>query len=537
MGVSKMLMGNASVRCSTLQAAQCMQLVSNVQYQSKMNAEAVNKLKEDLLTCDICESEAFYGGADFHSLPCPCQHPICESCLQNIVKKQKAHALPLCPWCRQPFEFQETGKLPTLRFAAHLAEKLKSIPKKGKTAVKNLPSRGRPIKEKKEHEKRLFIRKLTNIPSNLVVACAGLGGVFYGHLSRTYGIVQINAMTGNMLFFGDAHSCYDDMTHNGKELYTVNITQQSVEVYRDTKCLRKWSCAKKPPIYTRIALCPGGRLAVWAQIPQERIIHFTSYGTTLLVANHGRSDKHLIELLGDAAVMTIFKNSVWLLNRRDNHLWEIPMEQSIDAISYKKPIQRLKIGCFSNAFHWGQDLILFKMGELIKMIDLKEIKAMSENGQQGMSIKPTINNIIGSVCKKSDGVVISSDGSMLVKDQDGSLSLYSLLSSTGKTEAVEIAREAVEGPEYKSIHEVIESKMRSFEQTCYLKLGTAVFNLILLTVFFIFLWRFNWLTNHLRFIEKELRTVCQYGNEYFPALMRSYGWSNLYISVCEFEMV
>ena len=439
-----------------------------------MELQEIEQLKETLLTCTICEYPAFHDNTDFHILPC--QHTICEECVNGLVKRRKNRDPLLCPYCREPFNLPKSGKLPTFRYAVELSAELENASAAANNRVKSASSQNHESKP----DGITRLRKFSCAEASCLIQHAGKNGKFYLHTScNDTGLSYINvAGEAKINRFGNLDSHYACIVLIGELLYTANLTEGCIEVYKNEKLLRSWPhkyllCS----MCTKLTACPENQLRLTLLVHDHVCrAHYTESGNLVALEEQEPGGFYKI---GWCNIEIPIKDSLWVFKCNDEHLWEIPMTTTDGTVYYKKPIKRCKIGDYTSVCKWGEDKILFTVGNQVKEINLANISSRKNNdasrkqrGRAAREVQPTVHNLLTSVYQESQRLHVSDDGYVVLQGGDY-ITSYKLSHLTQEL-PVEIVTKPSSDP-----------KPSLCEKFCQLILFFAIFSLFLVFVNFV----------------------------------------------------
>ena len=517
-----------------------------------MELSDIEDIEKDFLTCEICEELAFHDETDFHILQC--QHTICEGCVDSLVEKKKNHEPLLCPWCRQEFSIPEDGKLPTFRFAANLFAALQVLKKKKPPAKPKLKKVKTPNQDQKKQAARITPLNAFNYETIFFkIHVAGRDGKFYGkHSGDGKGLSYINILSdGRVIRFGNMQSVYPGMVFIDGELYAFNETQGYIEVYRNEELTRSWHVQGSNWItrffwtyfyanlvcVSKLDVSPGNQICLSYAVHNDiHLVMFSQHGQPVSLAKpNPRWENQVVRLL-TCCKQFHFQSSVWILNLIDDHLWEIPVEEIGDEISYTEPIKHCKIGKCSSCCQLEEGKILFTIGKLVKVVNLAEFcsqrnentRSASRSRQQGHAdkeVKPAVHNLLTSVYQEDRGLVVSEDGYVVMYDDEG-ITSYKLDQQEKEVppQPLTLSHTIISGPEYPTYREIVSRTCDKYFQKAadFVDLVASTFiKAVLLMVLVAYYCQYSF--------AQALTDVC---NDIQP-FGGSYGWANLYVSLCE----
>ena len=424
-----------------------------------MELADIEKLQEKFFTCEICDEPAFHDKTDFHILPC--QHTICEGCVNGLIERKQNNEPLLCPWCRQDFSVPEGGKLPTFRYAADLLLEFNAMKTAKYAIMKEVSEQSTPNSasqnQKSKHGKILLLKKLNFELFSYNIWWPGTGGKFYGRPSHYgKGLSYINILDkAKITRFADKRYTYAGMAFIDEELFTFNVTKGRIEVYKNGVFIRMWKvCPSGPNTCFNLGAVLSRYLRLIVALPNGSfcILHFTANGDLIETAQTTFDWSFFLLISCEVT----YQGSSWLIIYEDTCLWEIPIEKRNGKIYYKNPVKHCQIGEYTSACKFGEGKIAFAVGKSVKIIDLADFSSQrnrdrtdrKQRGRATKEVKPTVHNLLTDVYQKSHRLIISEDGYVVMQGEDESTSVYQLVPSDKdiQVETVTLSHEKIPGP-------------------------------------------------------------------------------------------
>ncbi|KAF6039452.1 hypothetical protein EB796_002244 [Bugula neritina] len=499
-----------------------------------MDSEKLKTLKERFLLCQICEEDAPFR-SELRSLPC--QHNMCGKCMKEMVKRRRV----VCPFCRKEFHLPKTGKFPLFRYAAELAEFLDT--------QNDQQAKPREFKPKRaEKIQAAFLSELDYCGQKEV------GFVLYSNThpegSLNEGVYSINILNGNVQSFAHQQSWYSKAIFLDDELYVFNHTKKYIEVYRDELLVRKW-CVQGVARCCLMVKHPFRGILFVGITDFNRLFpqHFDSTGHATFCIFNGFIEiiKRFLRITPFGCVHS-YKNSIWM--HMDDSIWQVPVKEEANYMCYDLPIEKFKIPdrCIRSC-SWGEEAIIFDtmFSNSLLVLDLSRVNCKSACTVEAYhpgKLKHTLERANAAVMEEfkissnpTTGffylrrIAASPDNFLAVYENIGSLNVYQLVSNKAEKSTpvqLRINAEPKPGPNYSTFRQKIHRtylEVKQYIDETYTELAKLIFTFLLIIVI---LYCFD---NSGRIANKMLRALCNNG----MLRQASYGWSNLYITVCRYQ--